>query len=495
MCIRLYSREDYETRALYTAPEILRSNLAEVILRMLSLRIEDPAAFPFVDPPAPKNIRGGYDVLEELGAIERENGEGGEGRYRLTARGRRMARLPLDPRISRMILEAEKEGCLGEILVIAAALSTQDPRERPAGKEKEADGAQALFVNASSDFLTLITIWQRFHDSGPNARSPGRLRKFCRDHFLSFRRMKEWRDVHGQLREIVEEEAPPPGGRDPEKKPDGDPQAWYGRIHRSVLSGYLSNIAVKKEKNTYGATGGRQVVVFPGSGLYNRGGDWIVAAEFVETTQLFARTAANIDREWLEALGGSLCRSVYLNARWDRKRGEVTALERVSLYGLLIVEGRRISFGRVDPQEATRIFMQSKKSDRMLGNMVFMGVDDLYLRLKAYISIQRGKWFSGDHAPEAILGYNAAATMGLDLGQKIDVGTAHAPLTIVGVAEDLMVQAPAFGGNAAFYVSRDMAENVFGAYGYTHLRVQVPVYDHWYRERSAEWMRRSGSAR
>ncbi len=358
VCIRLYSREDYETRAPYTAPEILRSNLAEVILRMLSLRIEDPAAFPFVDPPAPKNIRGGYDILEELGAIERENGEKGDGRYRLTVRGRRMARLPLDPRISRMILEAEKEGCLGEILVIAAALSTQDPRERPAGKEKEADGAQALFVNASSDFLTLISIWEHFHDSGPNARSPGRLRKFCRDHFLSFRRMKEWRDVHGQLREIAEEEAPRPGGRSPEKKPDSDPQAWYGRIHRSVLSGYLSNIAVKKEKNTYGATGGRQVVVFPGSGLYNRGGDWIVAAEFVETTQLFARTAANIDREWLEALGGSLCRSVYLNARWDRKRGEVTALERVSLYGLVIVEGRRISFGRVDPQEATGIFIR-----------------------------------------------------------------------------------------------------------------------------------------
>jgi ATP-dependent helicase HrpA len=355
VCIRLYSREDYEARALYTAPEILRSNLAEVILRMLCLRIDDPAVFPFVDPPAPKNIRGGYDILEELGAIERENGNG---RYRLTARGRRMGRLPIDPRISRMILEAEKEGCLGEILVIAAALSTQDPRERPAGKEKEADGAQALFVNPSSDFLTLISIWERFHDSGPNAKAPGRSRKFCRDHFLSFRRMKEWRDVHGQLREIVEEEAPVPGARPPSSKTDGNPQAWYGRIHRAVLSGYLSNIAVKKEKNTYGATGGRLVVVFPGSGLYNRGGDWIVAAEFVETTQLFARTAANIDREWLEALGGSLCRSTFLNPRWDRRRGEVTALERVSLYGLVIVEGRRISYGRVDPQEATRIFIR-----------------------------------------------------------------------------------------------------------------------------------------
>jgi ATP-dependent helicase HrpA len=358
VCIRLYSREDYENRALYTAPEILRSNLAEVILRMLTLRIDDPAAFPFVDPPAPKSFRAGYDILEELGAIERENGEDGAARYRLTARGRRMARLPLDPRISRMILEAETEGCLGEILVIAAALSTQDPRERPSGKEKEADGAQALFVNPSSDFLTLINIWERFHENGPSAKSPGRLRKYCRDHFLSFRRMREWRDVHGQIREIVEEQAPPPGEKHPAKKQAGDPQAWYGRIHRSVLSGYLSNIAVKKEKNTYGATGGRQVVIFPGSGLYNRSGDWIVAAEIVETTQLFARTAANIDREWLEALGGSLCRSIYLNPRWDRKRGEVTALERVSLYGIVIVEGRRVSYGRVDPQEATRIFIR-----------------------------------------------------------------------------------------------------------------------------------------
>ncbi len=358
VCIRLYSREDYENRALYTAPEILRSNLAEVILRMLTLRIDDPAAFPFVDPPAPKSFRAGYDILEELGAIERENGEDGAARYRLTARGRRMARLPLDPRISRMILEAETEGCLGEILVIAAALSTQDPRERPSGKEKEADGAQALFVNPSSDFLTLINIWERFHENGPSAKSPGRLRKYCRDHFLSFRRMREWRDVHGQIREIVEEQAPPPGEKHPAKKQAGDPQAWYGRIHRSVLSGYLSNIAVKKEKNTYGATGGRQVVIFPGSGLYNRGGDWIVAAEIVETTQLFARTAANIDREWLEALGGSLCRSIYLNPRWDRKRGEVTALERVSLYGLVIVEGRRVSYGRIDPQEATQIFIR-----------------------------------------------------------------------------------------------------------------------------------------
>ncbi len=173
VCIRLYSREDYESRALYTAPEILRSNLAEVILRMLTLRIDDPAAFPFVDPPAPKSFRAGYDILEELGAIERENGEDGAARYRLTARGRRMARLPLDPRISRMILEAETEGCLGEILVIAAALSTQDPRERPAGKEKEADGAQALFVNPSSDFLTLINIWERFHENGPERKIPG----------------------------------------------------------------------------------------------------------------------------------------------------------------------------------------------------------------------------------------------------------------------------------------------------------------------------------
>jgi len=355
VCIRLYSREDYESRTLYTPPEILRSNLAEVILRMLALRIDDPAAFPFVDPPAPKSIRGGYDILEELGAIEREDDGGGAARWNLTDRGRRMARLPLDPRIARMILEAEREGCLAEILVVAAALGTQDPRERPAGKEKEADTAHARFVNPASDFLTLLTLWERFHENAPNARSAGRLRRFCRDHFLSFRRMKEWRDVHGQLQEIVEEEAPEKARG---KTPGGDPRAWYGRIHRAVLSGYLSNIAVKKERNTYTAAGGRQVVIFPGSGLYNRGGDWIVAAELVETTQLFARTAANIDREWLESLGGSLCRSTYLNPRWDRRRGEVTATERVSLYGLVIVEERRVSYGRIDPAEATQVFIR-----------------------------------------------------------------------------------------------------------------------------------------
>ncbi len=358
VCIRLYSREDYESRNFFTPPEVLRSNLAEVILRMLALRIEDPAAFPFVDPPAPKNIRGGYDILEELGAIEREDDSAGANRYRLTTRGRRMARLPLDPRISRMILEAEKEGCLKEILVIAAALSTQDPRERPAGKEKEADGAQAIFMNPSSDFLSLINIWERFHENGSTEKTPGRPRKFCRDHFLSFRRIREWRDVHGQIKEIVKEGASTPGERHPAKIKTGDPQAWYNRIHRSVLSGYLSNIAVKKEKNTYSATGGRPVVLFPGSGLYNRGGDWIVAVEVVETTQLFARTAANIDREWIEALGGSLCQSIYLNPRWDRKRGEVTALERVSLYGLTFIEGRRVSYGRIDPHEASGIFIR-----------------------------------------------------------------------------------------------------------------------------------------
>ncbi|HTZ40118.1 MAG TPA: ATP-dependent RNA helicase HrpA [Syntrophales bacterium] len=358
LCIRLYSREDYESRNLFTPPEILRSNLAEVILRMLSLRIDDPASFPFVDPPAPKNVRGGYDVLEELSAIEREETNGVAGRYRLTAQGQRMARLPLDPRISRMILEAEKEGCLEEILIIAAALSTQDPRERPAGKEKDADGAQAVFINAASDFLTLIKLWEQAHGSATSTQTQGRQRKFCRDHFLSFRRLREWRDVHGQIREIIQEEESQPPQRHTAKKQAGDFQAYYGRIHRSVLSGYLSNIAVKREKNLYNATGGRQVVLFPGSGLYNRGGDWIVAAELIETTQLFARTAAIIEREWLEALGGSLCRSVYLSPRWDRKRGEVTALERVSLYGLVIVEGRRVSYGRIDPQEATRIFIR-----------------------------------------------------------------------------------------------------------------------------------------
>jgi ATP-dependent helicase HrpA len=350
VCIRLYSREDYDNRPLYTPPEIIRSNLAEVILRMLALNIGDAATFPFIDPPDSKSIRDGYEMLQELGAVvPKEKGRG----FQLTEQGRLMARMPVDPRISRMLLEAEKEGCVREVAVIAAALSIQDPREWPAEKLEEARHAQELFRHPASDFLTLLNIWDRYREAWDVYKTQNRLRRFCREHFLSYRRMREWADLHGQVLEVLRELGM--GKADLREK--SDYQLLYGGIHRSILAGYLSNIAVKKEKNFYNAARGREAMLFPGSGLFNRGSDWIVAAEMVETTRLFARTAAHIESDWIESLGGDLCRNTYSNPHWERKRGEVTASEQVSLYGLVIVAARSVSYGPINPKEAAKIFI------------------------------------------------------------------------------------------------------------------------------------------
>lgn len=360
ICVRLYSREDYEARPLYTPPEILRSNLAEVVLRMLALRIGDISTFPFVDPPGARRLKAGFDVLEELGAIERRTDPASDSfRYVLTPRGGMMARMPLDPRVSRMIIEAGKEGCVKDVAVIAASLSSQDPRERPYEQEKEAERAHGAYVHPTSDFITLLNIWNGYHGALATLKTQSQMRKFCRQHFLSYRRMREWQDIHDQIREILEEEDIPAGKGKTTKRETEDPSALYGKVHRSILSGYLSNIAMKKEKNLYATGGGKQAMIFPGSGLFNRGGNWIVASEFVETTRLFARTAANIEETWLEPLGGPLCRHTYSNPRWDRGRGEVVALEQVTLYGLPVVSGRIAPYGKINPAEASRIFIQN----------------------------------------------------------------------------------------------------------------------------------------
>ena len=363
ICIRLYEEEDYLGRPLYTPPEILRSNLAGVILRMLALNLGDIDVFPFIDRPAPKSIRDGIEILLEIGAIEPEEQEGHSSSrpWRLTERGRIMARLPLDPRLSRMILEARQEGCLSEIVVIAAALAIQDPRERPAEKEAQADQAHARFKDPTSDFSALLALWRRSYESGDSPKTENRLRRFCREHFLSYRRMREWRDIHDQILSILAEQRLLPGKGNDARKDASRKEGTdlYAALHRSILSGYLGHIALKKEKNLYTATQGRQAMIFPGSGLFNRGGKWIVAAEMVETSRLFARTVANIDSGWLEALGGNLCRHAYSNPRWEKDRGEVVASEQVTLFGLTIVSGRPVSFGRIDPDGAARIFVRS----------------------------------------------------------------------------------------------------------------------------------------
>ncbi len=348
ICVRLYSKEDYESRPEFTQPEILRSNLAEVILRMIDLRLGHPSEFPFVDMPQPRMIKDGYDTLLELGAIS------GKGRdFSLTPLGRRMAPMPLDPRISRMLLMAAEEGCLREVAVIASALSIRDPRERPPDQASAADAKHAIFKHPDSDFLSLLNVWDACRRIEKESRS--RLRKFCEENFLSWPRIREWGFVHDQILSILEEQKIPVGRRE---KADVS-EAQYASIHRSILSGFLSNIAVHREKSMYTAARGRDAMIFPGSTLFGKARPWIVAADMIQTSRLFARTAARIDPGWLEELGGSLCRYSYSDPRWDKERGQVVAKEKVTLFGLEIVSGRIVAYARIAPEEARDIFIQS----------------------------------------------------------------------------------------------------------------------------------------
>ncbi len=418
VCLRLYSEDDYQARPQFTPPEILRANLAEVILRMISLKLGDVLDFPFIDRPDVKNIKDGFNLLSELGAIvsnsefgmrnaerkkdargqriegeDRKTGRGDRGasfsdhgaqkQIRLTDKGRLMAKIPLDPRLSRMVIEAKQERCVAETAIIAAALSIQDPRERPVEKVQEADRMHAGFDDPNSDFVTLLNIWGRYHAHWQAVKSSNQMKKFCRQHYLSFKRMREWRDIHSQILAILKEYRvwnaevgrgnAEFGMRNSERKKvdrvlkaelteSGNfkmSEAQYGKLHRSVLSGFLSNIAMQKEKNIFRAGKGKEVMIFPGSGLFNKAQNWIVAAEMVETSRVFARSVANIDSGWLEELGGDLCRRTYLEPHWEKNRGEVVASEQVSLFGLIIVPDRKVSFGKVNPAEASKIFIQS----------------------------------------------------------------------------------------------------------------------------------------
>jgi ATP-dependent helicase HrpA len=395
ICVRLFTEEDYLNRPQYTPPEILRSNLAEVILRMIALELGELADFSFIDRPDLKSIRDGFDLLYELGAIKIRRKAQGAGRkvheeiakiesikgassggVELTEKGRLMAKLPLDPRLSRMLLEAKGQGCIDQIAVIAAALSIQDPRERPLEKADEADRMHAQFNDALSDFTMLLNIWTRYVHIARTQKSIKQVKQFCRQHFLSFRRMREWQDIYHQIVGILKEhgmwkqqnqswslKSPMRFAEGPKEvtleSAIRNPQSEFQKIHKSILSGFLSNIAEKKEKNFYNATKNREVMVFPGSGLFDRAGKWIVAAEMVETSRLFARMVANIDSGWLEALGGDLCKRNYLNPHWDENRGEVLANEQVRLFGLVIIPERLVPYGPINQAEATDIFIRS----------------------------------------------------------------------------------------------------------------------------------------
>jgi ATP-dependent helicase HrpA len=266
-----------------------------------------------------------------------------------------MAPMPLDPRISRMLLKAAEEGCLREVALIASALSIRDPRERPPDQTAAADAKHALFQHPDSDFLSILNVWEAYRLANKETGSQNKLKKFCAENFLSHPRMREWGFVHEQVLAILEEQRVPAGRREKLEMSEG----LYTAIHRSILSGFLSNIAVRKEKSIYTAAKGREVMAFPGSTIFGKSRPWIVAADMVQTSRVYARTAAKIDPAWLEELGGSLCRYSYSDPHWDKERGEVTAKEKVTLFGLEIVSGRNVSYARIAPDEAHEIFVRS----------------------------------------------------------------------------------------------------------------------------------------
>ena len=359
ICIRLFSEEDYLNRPRFTPPEVLRSSLADVILRMAALKLGAAADFPFIDPPAPKNIQDGIQLLTELGAIQKStHARTGSQAHRLTAKGRLMARLPLDPRLACILLEAHTRGCLNDVIIIAAALSIQDVRERPLDQQQAADKAHAVFADPLSDFITLLRIWHAYDQSVTRRTSWRQVKHFCRTHFLSFPRLREWRDIHQQLNQILAEHGIKSDSKEHAPDAPGDLQdSWYVDFHTAILSGFLSNIAIKQENKTFLAAHHRQVMIFPGSGLFDHPGNWIVAAEMVETSRPFARCAAVIAPGWIEPLAADQCTYAYLDPHWEKNRGAVMVTEQVSLYGL-IVERRLKPYGPVNPEEATEIFIR-----------------------------------------------------------------------------------------------------------------------------------------
>ena len=340
VCFRLFEAADDALRAPYTDPEILRVGLAGAILQMKALGLGPIESFPFLDPPPKRAVDEGYRVLEEIGATDAEGA--------LTEIGKRLSRLPVDPRIGRMILAGEEEGALREVLIIAAALGIQDPRERPLAAQKQADEAHRRFRDEASDFAALLRIWHFYQDALDKKRTQNQIRKLCRDSFLSYLRMREWSDVHQQLSRIAREmgltiNTAPANGE---------------ALHRAVLPGLLSRIGMwNAEQRVYVGARQTRFQLHPSSGLAKKPPAWVVAAELVETSQLFARTAAKIDPAWLEAVAGSLCKKSHGDPHWAARPAEVRARENVSLYGLPIVRDRSVHFGPIDPRSARRIFI------------------------------------------------------------------------------------------------------------------------------------------
>jgi ATP-dependent helicase HrpA len=340
IAIRLYSEEDFLARPAFTEPEIQRTNLAAVILQMHALKLGDIEAFPFVEPPDGRYVRDGQRTLRELGALSDE----GE----LTDTGRRLAKLPLDPRLGRMLLAAASENCLEEVATIAAALSVPDPRDRPADKQTQADQKHAPLRDEQSDFLSLLKLWRVFVEKRAEL-SRAKLRGWCKENFLSYLRLTEWHDVHGQVMEVVKGELA--------LKLNAQP-GEYASIHRALLAGLLSQVANRREQAEYLGANGTKIFIHPGSGQFKARPAWIVSAEQVETTKVYARVVARVEPAWIEQAAAHLVKRQHYDPHWERRASRAAIYERVSLFGLLLSQGRRVPYEQIDPTAARELFIK-----------------------------------------------------------------------------------------------------------------------------------------
>ncbi|MGW5257380.1 ATP-dependent RNA helicase HrpA [Streptomyces sp. NPDC004012] len=360
ICIRLYSEEDFETRPEFTDAEILRTNLASVILQMTAAGLGDIEKFPFIDPPDHRNIRDGVQLLQELGALDAEQKDP---RKRLTDTGRKLAQLPVDPRLARMVLEADRNGCVREVMVIAAALSIQDPRERPADKQAQADQQHARFRDETSDFLAYLNLWHYIREQ-QKERGSSSFRRMCKQEYLNFLRIREWQDIYTQLRTVAKQMGIHLNEQD----------APADRVHISLLAGLLSHIGlkdVKESKDSAPGTrrdGGRneyigarnaKFAIFPGSSLFKKPPRFVMSAELVETSRLWARVNAKIEPEWVEPLAGHLLKRTYSEPHWEKDQAAVMAYEKVTLYGVPIVAQRKVNYGRIDPEASRELFIRN----------------------------------------------------------------------------------------------------------------------------------------
>ncbi|MET8560772.1 ATP-dependent RNA helicase HrpA [Streptomyces flaveolus] len=349
ICIRLYSEDDFVARPEFTDAEILRTNLASVILQMTAAGLGDIEKFPFIDPPDHRNIRDGVQLLQELGALDPAQKDP---RKRLTDTGRKLAQLPVDPRLARMVLEADKNGCVREVMVIAAALSIQDPRERPAEKQTQADQQHARFKDETSDFLAYLNLWRYIREQ-QRERGSSSFRRMCKQEYLNFLRIREWQDIYTQLRTVAkqmgihlnEDDAP------------------ADRVHVSLLAGLLSHIGMKDvkdgNKNEYLGARNAKFAIFPGSALFKKQPKFVMSAELVETSRLWARVNAKIEPEWVEPLAGHLLKRTYSEPHWEKDQAAVMAYEKVTLYGVPIVAQRKVNYGRIDPEVSRELFIRN----------------------------------------------------------------------------------------------------------------------------------------